>query len=205
MKKPKSLEHSPAGNTADRILNQSMRFFFQKGYHGTSIDDITKATGVTKGALYYHYRNKEEVLKRIIEEYEKRYLNGLIQAVKEVKGSVLDKFGKYFRYNAAFPYYNPDLCVSFTTLSGELVGAHHPIESEIRRINKKYQEFLSGLIRQGKKEKVFKKEIDPDYAALILIAFQSGILLHWSMNRDEIEGKAYVDIGRIIMLSGLTA
>jgi AcrR family transcriptional regulator len=182
-----------------------MRFFFQKGYHGTSIDDITKATGVTKGALYYHYRNKEEVLKRIIEEYEKRYLNGLIQAVKEVKGNILDKFGKYFRYNAAFPYYNPDLCVSFTTLSGELVGAHHPIETEIRRINKKHQGFLTKLILQGKKEKVFKKEIDPAYAALILIAFQSGILLHWSMNRDEIEGKAYVDIGKIIMLSGLMA
>jgi AcrR family transcriptional regulator len=203
MKKPKSIKNPTVENTADRILDQSMRLFFQKGYHGTSIDDITKATGVTKGALYWHFRNKEEVLKRIIEEYEKRYLNGLIQAVKEVNGNILDKFGKYFRYNAAFPYYNPDLCVSFTTLSGELVGAHHPIEPEIRRINKKYQEFLSGLILQGKKEKVFKKEIDPDYAALILIAFQSGILLHWSMNRDEIEGKAYVDIGKEIMLSGL--
>jgi len=205
MNKPKSIKHPPVENTADRILDQSMRLFFQKGYHGTSIDDITKATGVTKGALYWHFKNKEEVLKRIMEEYEKRYLNGLIRAVKEVKGSVLDKFGKYFRYNAAFPYYYPDLCVSFTTLSGELVGAHHPIEPRIRRINKKYQEFLSGLIRQGKKEKVFKKEIDPDYAALILIAFQSGILLHWSMNRDEIEGKAYVDIGKKIMLTGLMA
>jgi len=205
MKKPKSNKHPPVENTADRILDQSMRLFFQKGYHGTSIDDITKATGVTKGAFYWHFKSKEEVLKRIIGEYEKRYLDGLIQAVKEVNGNILDKFGKYFRFNAAFPYYNPDLCVSFTTLSGELVGAHHPIEPEIRRINKKYKEFLSGLMRQGQKEKVFKMEIDPDYAALILIAFQSGILLHWSMNRDEIEGKAYVDIGKKIMLSGLMA
>ena len=205
MKKQKPFEPPPAENTADRILEQSMKLFFQKGYHGTSIDDITQATGVTKGALYWHYRNKEEVLKRIIEEYEKRYLDSLIQAVKEVKGSALDKFGKFFRYNAAFPYYHPDLCVSFTTLSGELVGAHHPIEPEIHRINKKHQKFLSELIRQGKKEKIFKKEIDPDYAALVLIAFQSGSLLHWSMNRDEIEGKVYVDIGRKIMLSGLMA
>ena len=203
MKKTKSIEPSAAENTADRILEQSMKLFFQKGYHGTSIDDITQATGVTKGALYWHYRNKEEVLKRIVEEYEKRYLNGLIQAVKEVKGSILDQFEKFFRYNAAFPYYHPDLCVSFTTLSGELVGAHHPIEPEIRRINKKYQKFLSGLILQGRKEKIFKKELDPDYAALVLIAFQSGSLLHWSMNRGEIDGKAYVEIGRKIMLSGL--
>ena len=203
MKKPKPIEPPPAENTAYRILEQSMRLFFQKGYHGTSIDDITQATGVTKGALYWHYRNKEEVLKRIVEEYEKRYLDSLIQAVKVVKGSIIDKFGKFFRYNATFPYYHPDLCVSFTTLSGELVGAHHSIEPEIHRINKKYQKFLSGLIRQGKKEKIFKKEIDPDYAALVLIAFQSGSLLHWSMNRGEIDGKVYVDVGRKIMLSGL--
>jgi len=205
MKKSKSIDSPQTENTADRILTQSMKLFFQKGYHGTSIDDITQATGVTKGALYWHYRNKEDVLKKIVEEYEKRYLDSLIQAVKEVKGGIFDKFEKFFRYNAAFPYYHPDLCVSFTTLSGELVGAHHPIEPEIHRINKKYQKFLSGLIRQGKKEKIFKKDLDPDYAALVLIAFQSGSLLHWSMNRDEIEGKVYVDIGKKIMLSGLMA
>jgi hypothetical protein len=61
------------------------------------------------------------------------------------------------RFNAAFAYYNRELCTSFTTLTAELVGTHHGIEPEIRRINKKYQTFLSKLILEGKKEKVFKK------------------------------------------------
>jgi hypothetical protein len=60
-------------------------------------------------------------------------------------------------------------------------------------------------VLQGINVKTFKKEIDPDYAALIPIALQAGILLHWSMNRDEIEGKADVDIGKKIMLLGLMA
>ena len=191
--------------TANRILNQAMRIFLAKGYHGTSIEDITRAAKLTKGALYWHFRSKEDLLKRIVEEYEKRFLDGMIQAVNEVRGNILDKIEKYFRYNAAFAYYNRELCVSFDTLAAELVGAHHGIEAEFRRIYRKYQKFLSNLIVQGKKEKVFKREMDEDLSALVIIAFHVGILLQWSMNKDEIDGEAYVNTFKKIMLQGLMA
>jgi AcrR family transcriptional regulator len=190
-------------DTASRILNQAMRIFLEKGYHGTSIDDITKAAGLTKGALYWHFESKEEVLRTILEEYENHFLDGLIQAVKTVQGSIVDKIDQYFRYTAAFAYYHRELCVSFTTLSGELVGAHHAIESEILRINKKYQNFLSNLILQGKKEKIVKKELDAGLAASIIIAFHAGTLLQWNMNRKEIDGETYVNTFKQIVLKGL--
>ncbi|MCJ7746204.1 MAG: TetR/AcrR family transcriptional regulator [Desulfobacterales bacterium] len=190
-------------DTANRILIQAMRIFLEKGYHGTSIDDITKAAGLTKGALYWHFGSKEDLLKRIVEEFERRFLDGLIQAVKDAQGDILDKMGKFFRYNAAFSYYNRELCVSFTTLAAELVGAHHGTEPEFKRVYKKYQKFLSNLILQGKKEKIFKKEIDPDLTALIIIAFHDGILIRWFMNRSEINGEAYVNTFKKIMLEGL--
>jgi AcrR family transcriptional regulator len=197
------IRNEQTGNTEERILKQAMRLFLEKGYHGTSIDNITQAAGLTKGALYWHFESKEALLKKIIEDFEKRFLDGLIESVEKVKGNTDDKIEKYFTYNAAFSYYNRELCVSFTTLSGELVGAHHPIEPEIRRIYKKYQNFLSRLILQGKKEKVFKKEIDVEMAALTLIAFHDGVLLQWSMNREKIDGKAYVNTFKKIMLKGL--
>ena len=199
----KQVKPLQSSDTSGRILSHAMRIFLEKGYHGTSINDITRAAGLTKGALYWHFESKEDLLKRIVEEFEKRFLDGLIQAVEEVKGNIIDKIEKYFHYNIAFSYYNRELCVSFTTLSGELVGAHHPIEPEIRRIYKKYQNFLSSLILQGKKEKVFKKEIDAELAALTLIAFHDGVLLQWSMNREKIDGKAYVNTFKKIMLKGL--
>ena len=193
----------PPKDTANRILQQAMKIFLEKGYHGTSIDDITQAAGLTKGALYWHFKSKEDLLKRIMEEFEKRFLDGLIQAVKDVQGNIRDKIEKYFRYNAAFSYYNRELCVSFTTLAAELVGAHHGTEPEFRRIYKKYQKFLSRLILQGRKEKILRKEMDPDLAALIIIAFHDGILIRWFMNRNEIEGEAYVNTFKKIMLNGL--
>jgi len=202
-------------DTATRILNQAMRLFLDKGYHGTSIDDITQSAGITKGALYWYFDSKESLLRRILKEFEKNFLDGLIEGVTEVKGGALDKFEKYIRYISAFAYYNRELCVSFTTLAAELVGAHHGTEPEFKKIYKKYRKFLSELVLQGKKEKVFKEELDPDLAALVMTAFHDGILLQWSMNRERdginappslplrIDGEAYVNTFKKIMLKGL--
>jgi TetR/AcrR family transcriptional regulator len=46
----------------DRILAESARAFSRRGYYGTSLDEIAAALGVTKAALYYHVRSKEELL-----------------------------------------------------------------------------------------------------------------------------------------------
>jgi AcrR family transcriptional regulator len=205
MKKPNHVKNLQSQGTAIRILNQAMRLFLEKGYHGTSVDDITQAAKLTKGALYWHFKNKEDLLKRIIEEYEKRFLDRMIHSVEEVEGGALDKFQKYIRFNSAFAYYNRELCVSFDTLAAELVGAHHRIEPKIRRIYKRYQNFLKDLISQGKKEKAFRKEIDGDLAALAIIAFHDGILLQWSMNRNEVDGEALAKTFKKIMLNGLMA
>lgn len=205
MEKSKTAKNLQSEETASRIFHQAIRLFLKKGYHGTSIDNITHAAGITKGALYWHFKSKEDLLKKIVEEFEKRFLDVLIHIVREMNGGALDKFEKYIRFNSAFAYYNRELCVSFTTLAAELVGAHHEIEIEIRRIYKKYQNFLSNLILQGKKEKVFRKDIDPTLAALVIIAFHDGILFQWSMHRDEVDGKAYVNTFKKNILKGLMA
>lgn len=201
----KAAKNSQTGNTEGRILNECMRLFLEKGYHGTSIDDITGASGVTKGALYWHYEGKEDLLKKIIRKWEKEFLDVLIRKVDHVNGGAIEKFEKMFRYTAAFAYYNRELCVSFTTVAAELIGAHHSIESRFRRIYKKYQRFLSALILQAKKEKVFKKALDAELAALVIMSFHDGILFQWSMNRDVFDGEAFVKTYKNILLNGLMA
>lgn len=203
IKKRPNHKNLQSQETANRILAQALRIFLAKGYHGTSIEDITRAAKLTKGALYWHFKSKENLLRRVIEEYEKRFLDGLIHAVGEVNGGALNKFEKLIRYNSAFGYYNRDLCVSFTTLSAELIGTRHRIESEIKRIYGKYQKFLTGLIAQGKKEKVFKNEMDPHLTALLIMGIHDGMLLQWSMNRDKINGEGLVRAYRNVVFGGI--
>lgn len=59
-----------AGNTRERIAEAALTLFSEKGYLGTSMSDIAGALGMTKGALYKHYRSKEEILSHILARME---------------------------------------------------------------------------------------------------------------------------------------
>ena len=54
-----------AGNTKERIMEAALELFAQNGYPGTSMNDIAKQLGITKGALYKHYSGKQEILDSI--------------------------------------------------------------------------------------------------------------------------------------------
>ena len=56
-----------AGNTKERILETALELFAQSGYFGTSMSDIAKHLGITKGTLYKHYTSKQEILDSIVE------------------------------------------------------------------------------------------------------------------------------------------
>ncbi len=53
-------------DTKKKILEKSLELFAQNGYLGTSMSDIAKQLGITKGALYKHYASKQEILKSIV-------------------------------------------------------------------------------------------------------------------------------------------
>lgn len=56
-----------AGDTKKRIAEIALELFAQSGYMGTSMSDIAKRLGITKGALYKHYASKQEILDSIVE------------------------------------------------------------------------------------------------------------------------------------------
>ncbi|MEO8631976.1 MAG: TetR/AcrR family transcriptional regulator [Chloroflexota bacterium] len=49
------------------ILTAAARIFREKGYHGTSVQDIAEAVGLLKGSLYHYIRSKEQLLARLFE------------------------------------------------------------------------------------------------------------------------------------------
>ena len=51
--------------TVQRILEIAFHLFTTKGYEKTSIQDIVDALGMSKGAIYHHFKSKEEILLRL--------------------------------------------------------------------------------------------------------------------------------------------
>ncbi len=60
-----------ARDTKERILETALELFAQSGYLGTSMSDIARQLGITKGALYKHYTSKQEILDSIVERMNK--------------------------------------------------------------------------------------------------------------------------------------
>ncbi len=70
----KAMSHQPSSTqrnpdrTRQAILEAAFREIYRHGYQGTRMDDIVKATGLTKGALYHHFPNKQSLGYAVVEE-----------------------------------------------------------------------------------------------------------------------------------------
>ena len=60
------------GDTKERILWTALSLFAENGYEAVSVSDIAGALGITKGALYRHYRNKRDIFGSIVARMERR-------------------------------------------------------------------------------------------------------------------------------------
>ena len=59
-------------DTKENILKESLRLFAQRGYEAVSVSDIAEKVGFTKGALYKHYKNKQDIFDSIIKHMEEK-------------------------------------------------------------------------------------------------------------------------------------
>lgn len=56
-------------NTKDYIIDEAFKLFLNHSYEAVSISDISQAIGFTKGALYHHFKNKDELFKSVVDKY----------------------------------------------------------------------------------------------------------------------------------------
>jgi TetR/AcrR family transcriptional repressor of nem operon len=70
--------------TRQHIIEKSMDLFSVKGFFNTSLADIVQATGLTKGGVYGHFRNKEEIWYAVYDECVRIWKSIVFQGVAEI-------------------------------------------------------------------------------------------------------------------------
>jgi len=68
MPKIKQSPKLPPEERREQLLCAAKKLFVKKGYRGTTTDEIARKAGLTKGALYYHFKKKEDILFELVQE-----------------------------------------------------------------------------------------------------------------------------------------
>ncbi|OSP43896.1 TetR family transcriptional regulator [Streptomyces sp. 13-12-16] len=88
------------GNTRQRIQDVALELFAEQGYEKTSLREIAERLDVTKAALYYHFKTKEEILVGIFEDLS-RPIEDLIEWGRQQPHSLETKQEIIRRYSEA--------------------------------------------------------------------------------------------------------
>lgn len=123
-----------------QIYEEATRLFAERGFAGTSLQDIADAMGMTRPALYYYVRNKDELLARLVTEITE----GPAGMVEEIAGRDLDATAKIRALVRLLAARQADHAARFrlvirseSELPGDLASAH---EVAKRRV-------LDGVVR----------------------------------------------------------
>ncbi|RHW32391.1 TetR/AcrR family transcriptional regulator [Lysinibacillus yapensis] len=73
-----------AEDRRNEILDAAEELFVQKGFDGTSTNEILEKVGIARGTLYYHFKSKEDIMDALINRYSERLL-GRAQKIAENK------------------------------------------------------------------------------------------------------------------------
>lgn len=74
MGRPKKSETGPIP-TNERLLQQAMELFAERGFDSVAVRDITRPLGLTEATLYIHYKNKADLLETIFERLEQNLIS----------------------------------------------------------------------------------------------------------------------------------
>lgn len=78
----------------DEILDAADELFSQKGFDGTSTNEILEKIGIARGTLYYHFKSKEDIMDALIKRYEKVLLDNAEKIAKDKSIPVYERIVK---------------------------------------------------------------------------------------------------------------
>jgi TetR/AcrR family transcriptional regulator, cholesterol catabolism regulator len=164
--------------TQKAIVAAAAELFARDGFGATSLDDIAEKLGVTKGALYYHVKNKEEILRLI-------YVTVLaaseepLSRIAEAKLPPLEKLQQAIEHQVAVAANRSPAMTVFYHEQPYLTG---PFAKEIILRKKAYERYFEHIIMEGQAIGIFTADIDPKIATFGLLGMCNWLAQWYSPN-----------------------
>jgi AcrR family transcriptional regulator len=178
---------APASPAETALLNAAFDIFAVRGYRATRLDEIAEASGVTKGAIYYYFRGKEDLLRRAVEHRHRAIFAEIASTLERERAPVSVKIRLALRrvwqhwmepgWGHAFRLIIGELSVEFPALF-QLWAQEGPIHGWV---------LVRDLIGEGVRSGEFRADVDADVAGRLIV---SGLLLQAAL-------QVHLGIGRL--------
>lgn len=188
-----------------RILKAATELFGRKGYHGTTVDDITRAANLSRGALYWHFKGKSHLLEAVFQRIETEYLDRFIRETTTAGPSPMEKLWYIFKFNSRFAVEHANLIHCLRTLSLELTPSDDNHAQILHDILNKQHAFIAGIIKEGQESGFLRKDFKADIMTAIILAVHDGIVLQLSMFKHFLDARDATWAFKQITLAGMSA
>ncbi|MDX1637636.1 MAG: TetR/AcrR family transcriptional regulator [Balneolaceae bacterium] len=178
------------GNSRDYIIRKTAQLFNKLGPRGTSLTDITRETGMTKGAIYANFENKDALAAEVFNYnvnrlFEKeRDLLRLKESPHEQLMILLDFYQHAFKYKE-FEYGCP-----VANMAPEADDTSEVLLKAVRNALDKATGYYRRLIEQAIEEQEYVGEADPDFAFTMTSVIEGGLLIAKASGQQEYLGGA---------------
>ena len=174
-----------AERTKQFILETAAIIYNEKGLAGTGVDDILAATQLTKGCLYSHFENKEDLTLQVADYLLQKTCDGMSKVLGG-SGTVKERIFAYLDFCKA-PLRPPIQggCPMFN-MAVESDDNLPVIKQKVSEALVKSQKFLAGLLKEGIQRKEFDASLDAEaFSFKVLAATEGGTVICRSMNTNK--------------------
>lgn len=190
-------------DTRSRILLAARRVFAREGYAGATLDAIAAQASLTKGAVYWHFTNKNDLFLALMEEQIDSNMTVIpeqVQASLSVSGEagIAQLLGGILAHIQSMP--------DWVQLYFEFVTQSREQEVQDMLSTEAYQKGLARsqeLVQQLQAHGQIKPELDAFVVATFWTALVDGLMLHWKIDRDRIDPAAMAPELAKILWAGL--
>lgn len=179
--------------TKEKILKQSGYLFNRQGYKATSLSDITSATGLTKGAIYRHFDNKDELEMESLSYLSSMMFEKLRQRI-QAESTAPNKLKAICQFYKNY-LFSPEVQGGCPLLNAavEADDNNPALRGRALTILDSLHQSLVGILANGIKYGQLRPDIDKDYYATVFIANLEGAIM-MSKLRGNVQ-----DINRVII------
>lgn len=183
-----SYQQSPVNETRERIIASAARVFGQKGFQRASLDEVAADAGMTKGAIYWHFKSKNDLFFAMLDHRFRQdtvpLMGDLAQLIRS-GGDPLAGLTDMFRTGLRRCTDDPE----WTRLFLECLSLSR--NADVReRLSTFYDgvwEMSAGFTRELQENGLAPAEADPQVAAVFWTALFDGLILAWHIKGEQLD------------------